>query len=210
MFGREATGLDLMRTTSREIGAALDRVGMAWSYDNDGDVRFRTRSGQQPWIDPVFYEFDSTSTNFRMHGRFLKGRAIPQGNGEIKWEVPLDQGYRPTAIAQKVVTVYFIPRAGGVRLQIHAAVAPLSQARPMHIRIIPGSAQVARIERKYPRFVATEQTGPDGTKQFWMSGAVAGRQIDDAELLDLIRTLSSLGLEMFEGPFTGWMNVNGI
>lgn len=210
MFGRKTSGLDLTRTTPREIGAALDRVGMTWTYDNDGDVRFRTRSSQQPWTDPVFYEFDSTSTNFRMRGQFLEGRRVSQGNGGVNWEVSLDQGYRPTAIAQKVVTVYFIPRPGGVRLQIHAAVAPLSQARPMHIQIIPGREQVARIERKYRGFVGTEQTGPDGTKQLWMSGAVAGKQADDSEFLDLIRTLSSVGLEMFDGPFTGWMNTNAI
>lgn len=183
---------------------------MTWTYDNDGDVRFRTRSSQQPWTDPVFYEFDSTSTNFRMRGQFLEGRRVSQGNGGVNWEVSLDQGYRPTAIAQKVVTVYFIPRPGGVRLQIHAAVAPLSQARPMHIQIIPGREQVARMERKYRGFVGTEQTGPDGTKQLWMSGAVAGKQADDSEFLDLIRTLSSVGLEMFDGPFTGWMNTNAI
>ena len=122
----------------------------------------------------------------------------------------LDQGYRPTAIAQKVVTVYFIPRRGGVSLQIHAAISPLSQPRPMHIQVVPGRDQVARIEQKYPGFVGVEETGPNDSKQFWMSGAVAAKHVDDAEFLDLIHTLSSVGLDMFDGPFTGWVNVNPI
>lgn len=209
MFGRKSRGLNLTQTTSREIGAAFDRVGMTWSYDSDGDVRFRTRSSQQPWTEPVFYEFDATSTNFRMRGQFLEGRRIPHANG-VNWEVSLDQGYQPTAIAQKVVTVYFSPGRGSVRLQIHAAIVPLSQARVMHIQILPGREQVARIERRYPGFVGTEQTGPGGTKQLWMSGAVAGQQSDDSEFVDLIQTISTVGLEMFDGPFTGWMNTNAI
>ncbi len=80
----------------------------------------------------------------------------------------------------------------------------------MHIRIIPGSSQVARIERQYPGFVGTEETGPGGTRQFWMAAAMGRNQVDDAKLVELIRAMYSVGLEMFEGPFTGWMYTHAV
>lgn len=138
-----------------------------------------------------------------MRGQFLNARAVPQANGLTRWEVPLG-GYAPTAVAQKVVTVYLIPRPGGVGIQVHASIAPSSQPRPMHIKVIPGRDQVSRIERSYPGFVGRAETR-DGGSQFWMSGGVTGKRVDEDDLLDMLRTTFDVGLEMFDGPFTGWM-----
>lgn len=192
--------MDLTRATPQQIGSALDSVGVTWSYDDDGDLRVRFRSGQQPWTDAVFYEFDSTKLDFSMRGQFLNGRAVPQENGPTRWEVPIKDGLEPTAVAQKVVTVYLIPRPGGVGIQIHASISPQNQARPMHIKIIPGSQQVDRIERDFPGFVGTGDN-----KRFWMSGGVAGTRVDESDLLNIVRTSFQVGLGMFEGPFTGWL-----
>lgn len=192
-------GLDLTRATAQELGSALDRVGVTWSYDEDGDIRYRFRSNQPPGTDIVFYEFDTVKADFSMRGQFLNGRAIPQGNGMTLWTAPLDSDYEPTAVAQKVVTVYLMPRPGCVRIQIHASIQPLDQPRPMHIKLIPGSRQVSRIEMEYPGFV-----GAEGNTHFWMSAGVTGT-VDEASIRDLIQTTSQVGYAMFDGPFTGWM-----
>ena len=191
--------VDLTRATAQELGSALDRVGVTWSYDDEGDIRFRFRSNQPPGTDVVFYEFDTVKADFSMRGQFLNGRPIPQGNGMTLWEAPLDSDYEPTAVAQKVVTVYLMPRPGSVRIQIHASIQPLGQPRPMHIKLIPGSRQVSRIEMESPGFV-----GMEGNRQFWMSGGVTGT-VDEAGIRGLIQTTSQVGYAMFDGPFTGWM-----
>jgi len=141
--------------------------------------------------------------DFSMRGQFLNGRPVPEGNGMTRWEVSLDGGHRPTAVAQKVLTVYLMPGVGGVGVQIHAAVAPLDQRRPMHIKIIPGSDQVGRIEREFPGFTGAAETR-NGGSQFWMSGRISGTNVDDADLIDIIRMTFRVGLQMFDGPFTGW------
>lgn len=192
--------MDLTTATGQGIGSTLDRAGVSWSFDKDGDVRVRFRSSQQPWIDAVFYEFDTAQADFSMRGQFLNGRAVPQGNGMTSWEVPLDLGYEPTAVAQKVVTMYLMPRPGNVNVQIHAAIAPLGQQRPMHIKVVPGSTQVNKIEREYPGFVGTT-----GGTHFWMSCGVTGTDVDEADFVDMVRTASDVGLAMFDGPFTGWL-----
>jgi hypothetical protein len=191
--------MDLTRATAQELGSALDRVGVTWSHDDDGDIRYRFRSNQPPGTDAVFYEFDTVKGDFSLRGQFLNGSAIPQGNGTTLWKVPLDSDYEPTAVAQKVVTVYLMPRPGSVRIQIHAAVKPLNQPRPMHIKLIPGSRQVSRIEMEFPGFV-----GVEGNRQFWMSAGVTGT-VDEAVIQGLIQTTSQVGYAMFDGPFTGWM-----
>ena len=192
--------MDLTRASAQEIGSALDRAGVTWNYDDDGDVRVRFRSSRPPSTDLVFYEFDTAKADFSMRGQFLNGRAVPQDNGMTRWEVPLNSGHEPTAVAQKVVTVYLMPRPGSVSVQIHASIAPLAQPRPMHIKVIPGRQQVSRIERQFPGFVGTE-----GNTHFWMSSAVTGTHADEAEFRNLIHTTSQVGLAMFDGPFTGWM-----
>ncbi len=135
-----------------------------------------------------------------MRGQFLNGRAMPQGNGMTQWEVPLTAGLNPTAVAQKVVTVYLMPRLGGVSVQIHASVAPMNQPRPMHIKVIPGIQEVSKIERVFPGFV-----GKGDSKRFWVSSGFTGTQVDEENLLDMLRTTFDVGLHMFEGQFTGWM-----
>ncbi|QSR30822.1 hypothetical protein CFI00_10025 [Nocardioides sp. S5] len=175
-------------------------MGVTWSYDDDGDVRVRFRSTQPPATDAVFYEFDTAKADFSMRGQFLNARAVPQGNGTIMWEVPPDSGLEPTAVAQKVVIVYFMPRRGQMEVQIHASVAPLGQPQPMHIRVIPGDQQVRSIETEFQGFVGAH----DGT-QFWMSAAVTGTDVDEMQFSQLVRTTSQVGQAMFEGPFTGWM-----
>lgn len=192
--------MDLMNTSPQEIGSALDHAGITWSFDDDGDVRVRTRSSQQPWIDAVFYEFDVAKGDWSMRGQFLNGRAVPQSNGMTQWEVPLRGDLRPTAIAQKVVDVYLMPRSGGVGMQVHALIAPQDQPRSIHIKIAPSAEQVSRIERAFPRFV-----GAGDQRQYWMSGGATGAGVDEAEFTDLVREAFHVGLEMFEGPFTGWM-----
>jgi hypothetical protein len=195
----EKQGMDLTRATSLlEIGPALDHAGMTWSYDDDGDVRIRFRSGQQPWIDVVFYRFDAQ--DFSMRGQFLNGRAVPQANGMTRWEVPLESGHTPTAVAQKVVTIYLMPRPGGVSVQIHAAIAPLEQPRPMHIKIRPEDRQVSRIEKDFPGFVRAGDS-----KQVWMSTRVGGTRVAETDFCDMVMTAAEVGLAMFDGPFTGWL-----
>lgn len=192
--------MNLTRATAQEIGSALDRAGVTWSYDDDGDVRVRFRSSQPPGIDAVFYEFDTAKQDFSVRGRFLNGRAVPQGNGTSTWEVPLDSEHEPTAVAQKVVTVYLTPRPGSMSIQIHASIAPLAQSRPMHIKVIPGSQQVGRIEREFPGF-----TGTAGATHFWMSSAITGTNVDETEFRNVVQATSQVGLAMFDGPFTGWL-----
>lgn len=188
--------MDLTRATSRGIGSVLDRAGVTWTYDDDGDIRVRFRSRQQPWTDVVSYQL---TADFSLRGQFLNGRAVPQANGMTRWEV--DRGHlQPSAVAQKVVTVYLIPHAGYVRVQVHAAIAPLDQPRPMHIKVIPGSQQVSRIERAFPGFIGTGDS-----KAYWMSGAPTGTHVEEQDFLALLSTARQVGLDMFDGPFTGWM-----
>ena len=109
-------------------------------------------------------------------------------------------GHTPTAVAQKVVTIYLMPRPGGISVQIHAAIAPLEQPRPMHIKIRPGDQQVSRIENDFPGFVRAGDA-----KQVWMSTRVGGTQVAEEAFHDMVMTASEVGLAMFEGPFTGWL-----
>lgn len=178
----------------------LDRAGVTWNYDNDGDIRVRFRSSQQPWTDAVFYEFDTVKADFSIRGQFLNARAVPQANGRMGWEVPRG-GIQPTALAQKVVTVYLIPQAGYVRVQVHAAIAPLDQPRPMHIKVIPGRPQVTKIEETFPGFVGTGDS-----EAYWMSSAPTGTDVGEADFLALLRSTGQVGLHMLDGAFTGWMH----
>lgn len=192
--------MGLEGATPHQIGSALDRAGVTWSFDDHGDIRVRFRSGQQPWIDAVFYEFFSTPDGrLSIRGQFLNGRAVPEANGRTRWEVPVN-GSLPTAVAQKVVTVYLMPRPGALAIQIHAAIAPLEQPRPMHIRINPGDDQLGRIERTFPGF--SRRWNND---ECWMSGQATGGRVDEETLLSLLGTTRRVGLEMFDRPFTGWM-----
>lgn len=191
--------MDLTTATGEAIGSTLDRSGLTWSFDKDGDVRVRFQSSRQPWTDAVFYQLDTT--DWRMRGQFLNARAVPQGNGMTSWEVSPDGGYQPTAVARKVVTLYLMPRPGHVLAQIHAKIVPLDRQHPMEIKgITPGSAQLGKIERDYPGFV-----GKTGDRQFWMSCGVTGTDAAEADFLDMVARARDVGLAMFDGPFTGWM-----
>lgn len=194
--------MDLGYATADEIGSALDRIGVGWSFDKDGDVQIRFRRGDSPWTDVVFYEFDTDKQDFSMRGYFLNARAVPQGNGTTNWEVLDHLAHKATAVAQKVVTVYLMPRRGMLAVQIHASVAPLNQPRPMHIKVVPNSTQVSRIERDYRGFV-----GRGDSKQFWIAGEVEveGGVVSESALRSLLRTLFEVGRSMFDGPFTGWL-----
>lgn len=190
--------MDLTRTTSGEIGAALDRIGVTWSYDLDGDILVRFRLAEQPWVDAVFYEFDTVKADFSMRGEFLNANFVPLGDGTTRCEVP--SGSRGlTAVAQKLLNVYLTPRAGGMSVQIHGSFESFAPARPIRIKVMTGSLQVSRIERAFPGFV-----GRGDGKEFWIASGVSGTQIADTDLLEFIRTAFKIGLQMFEGPFTGW------
>lgn len=189
--------MDLTRATGEGIGSTLDRSGLTWSFDKDGDVQVAFRSSRQPWTDAVFYQLDTT--DWRVRGQFLNARAVPQGNGMTSWEVSPDRGSKPTAVARKVVTMYLMPRPGHVLVQIHARIEPLEQ--PIEIRgITPESAQLGKIERDYPGFV-----GRTGDRQFWMSCGVTGTDVDEYDFLDMVARGRDVGLAMFDGPFTGWL-----
>jgi hypothetical protein len=190
--------VDLTSTTSSEIGAALDRIGVTWSYDLDGDILLRFRLSEQPWVDAVFYEFDTLLADFSMRGEFLNANFVPLGDGTTRCEVP--SGVRQmTAVAQKLLNVYLTPRDGGVSVQIHGSFESFAPARPIRIKVIPGSRQVSSIERAFPGFV-----GRGDGKEFWMASGISGTQIADADLLEFLRLAFKVGLQMFEGPFTGW------
>ncbi|WP_206475283.1 hypothetical protein [Microbacterium sp. KRD172] len=195
--GQERT-MDLTRTTSSEIGAALDRASIAWSYDEDGDVRVRFRAAQEPWTDLVFYEFDTDKADWSVRGRFLGAQRTPLGDGSERWDAPHD-GQRPTSLAHKVVDIYLIPEPGGVVIQIHAAVAPLKQPRPMHITVVPGDQQISSIERSYPRY-----TGKHSEAGFWFSGGATGSDVAEEYFIEMLREASGIGLKMFEYQFSGW------
>lgn len=190
--------IDLTRTTSTEIGAVLDRASIAWSYDDDGDIKIRFRSSQEPWIDLVFYEFDTSKADWSVRGTFLEAERTPLGDGTERWDAPRG-GEKPTALAQKVVDIYLIPEQEGVVIQIHAAVAPLRQPRPMHITVVPGAQQVSSIERSYPRY-----TGKVGEGGFWFSGGATGPGVPEEYFVQMVREAAAIGLEMFEHQFSGW------
>lgn len=139
-----------------------------------------------------------------MRCQFLNGRAVPEANGMTRWEVPRGR-LQPSAVAQKVVTVYLIPNAGYVRVQVHAAIAPLDQPRPMHIKVIPGSQQVSRIERAFPGFVGTGDS-----EAYWISAAPTGTHVEERDFLAVLSNARQVGLDMFDGPLTGWMYTRDI
>lgn len=195
--------LDLTSVTSREIGTALDRAGIPWSFDDDGDVQVRFRANQPPWVDAVFYEFDTVRQDFSLRGQFLNARLAPRPGGGFNLEVPLTPGQKCTAVAQKIVTIYLSPRPGGIGVQIYAAIAPLDQPRPMHIRVIPGREQVGKIERAYPGFV-----GRGDERSFWLGSGFGGKDVSESDFSATVRDVSLIGLQMLEGPFTGWMNTS--
>ncbi|MDX2401415.1 hypothetical protein [Microbacterium algeriense] len=200
--GKETRGqartMDLTRTTSTQIGAVLDRANIAWNYDEDGDIRVRFRSSQEPWTDLVFYEFDTSKADWSVRGSFLGAQRTPLGDGTERWDAPRDS-LQPTALAQKVVDVYLIPKAEGVGIQIHAAVAPLRQPHPMHITVVPGDQKVSSIERSYPRYV-----GKHSEEGFWFSGGATGAGIAEENFIGMLREASAIGLEMFDHQFSGW------
>ena len=113
----------------------------------------------------------------------------------------LEDGRQPTAVAQKVVDVFVMPREQGVFVQVHAAIAPLQQPRPMHIRVVPNAQQVSIIEREFRGFIGT--LSDEG--QFWVSGGFAGTAVDESEFLALISITPQIGLKMFDGLFKGWL-----
>lgn len=153
----------LTRATSQEVGQALDRLGVIWSFDRDGDVRVAHQSNKQPWVDAAFYEFDVAKADFSMRGEFLHARFETLPDGMIQWELPAD-GPEPTAIARKIVSLYLMPRPEGVVVQVHATIESLAPARPIRIKLIPGGEQVSNIERTFPGFL-----GVSAGKNFWMS-----------------------------------------
>ncbi len=194
----QARTMDLTSTTSAEIGAVLDRASIAWNYDEDGDIKVRFRSSQEPWTDLVFYEFDTSKDDWSVRGKFLGAQRTPLGDGTERWDVPRD-GLKPTALAQKVVDVYLMPNPEGVGIQIHAAVAPLRQPRPMHITVVPGDQQVGSIERSYPRYV-----GKRSEAGFWFSGGATGLSVNEEHFIGMLREAFGIGLQMFEQEFSGW------
>ena len=192
--------MDLTNATSQMIGSALDRAGVTWNYDGDGDIKVRFRSTEPPGTDVVFYEFDTAKADFSIRGQFLNARATRQADGATRWEVPADSVHEPTAVAQKVVTAYLMPRLGRLDIQVHASIAPLAQQRSMHLKVIPGREQISRIEKQFSGFVGTE-----GNTHFWMSSALSGTHVDELAFRDAIRAISLVGIAMFDGPLTGWM-----
>ncbi|GEM_PF-3453692 len=194
----QARTMDLTGTTSTQIGEVLDRANIAWNYDEDGDIKVRFRSSQEPWTDLVFFEFDTSKADWSVRGYFLGAQPTPLGDGTERWDAPRDS-VTPTALAQKVVDVYLIPKPEGVGIQIHAAVAPLRQPHPMHITLVPGSQRVRSIERSYPRYV-----GMHSEEGFWFSGGATGSSVAEAHFIEMLLEASAIGLKMFEHQFSGW------
>lgn len=197
------TVIDLARATASEVGAALDSAGIGWTYDADGDVQMRMRVNQQPWIAPVFYELDQS---WQARGQFLEGNLVshPASNGTT-WEIPRGQAHNPTDIANKVLTFYFMPRPGGLLIQVHGAIAPLGQP-DLRIRVVPSAAQAEHIERNNPSYRVKREVKPDGTTHFFLMTAFNVR-VDHANFIELVRSVADVGLEMFDGPFTGAITV---
>jgi len=183
-----------------QLMSSLDRLGITYIEDDDGDVMIRTRSDSPGWIDAVYFEFDSGQADFSIRGEFLNAHASPRGDGSTLWQVPVSVGRTPTAIAQKVVTVYLMPRSDQLLVQVHAAVAPLSSPRPLHLRIAPSASQVDCIRRSFDGMSAKT----DGT-QFWMMARLRALAVDDRAVLELVQAMFEVGRLMFDGPFTGWM-----
>jgi hypothetical protein len=186
--------VDLTNTTARALGGVLDRAGIKWEYDADGDIKVQHRLPRPPWVDLVFYEI---APDWSIRGQFLNARATPRAEGGVYFERPTD-GSETTGPAAKVVDVYFMPELGGVGMQVHATIAPLGLARPFQIAIMPTRQQVSRIETSFPRYVGVGEGG-----QFFMKSGVTGSDLPEAAFVSALREGLEVGLEMFKGPFTG-------
>lgn len=184
--------MDLTNTTARELGAVLDRAGIKWEYDPDGDIKVQHAVPRPPWIDLVSLEIAS---DWSMRGRFLNARSTLGGDGGVHFAPPAD-GSTTMGPAAKVVDVYFAPTPGGVNMQVHATVAPLE--RPFHLAIMPAPEQVSRVERSYPRYLGTGDL-----ETFFMAGGATGIDLPEAALVNVLREALQVGLKLFEGPFTG-------
>ncbi|MCJ1707854.1 hypothetical protein [Microbacterium sp. VKM Ac-2923] len=186
--------MDFTRADAHTLGSALTRIGVTWNYDKDGDIRLRFRGSKL--TDGLVYQLN---TDWTVQGEFLGGRAVPQPDGSTAYEFPRS-GRMPTAIAQKVVTAYLMPRPQGLLVQVHLAVFPLDQPRPFHIKIAPNPATVHAVELRHPGF-----TGTGDGRQFWMTYCNAATNASDDDFSFFISHLIDVGRDLFEAPFTGWM-----
>lgn len=161
------------------------------------------RVNQQPWIAPVFYELDQS---WQARGQFLDGNLVSHAaSGGTTWEIPTGQAHNPTDIANKVLTFYFMPRPGGLLIQVHGAIAPLGQP-DLRIRVVPSVGQAEHIERTNPGYRIKREVKPNGTTQFFLMTAFTGRA-DHDNFIELVRSVADVGLEMFDGPFTGAITI---
>lgn len=188
--------MDLTNTTARALGDVLNRAGISWEYDDEGDIKIEHRLPRPPWVDLVFYE---VADDWSMRGHFLNARATSQADGGVYFERPAG-GSATAGPAAKIVDVYFIPEPGGVSMQVHAKIQPLAvaTARPFQIAIMPSRQQINRIERSFPRFHGVGEGG-----QFFMAGGAAGTNLPEDALVYVFEEALEVGLGMFEGPFTG-------
>lgn len=187
--------MNLTRISAAKLSAELTKAGWSPRYDSDGDVIMRMRSIEPPHADAAFYRIDQ---DYVMRGHLLGATVTQLPDGKTMWTVPDDSPYEPTAIVQKVSTVYLMPRPGGVQIQIHAAVQPISDTRPMHIKVTADAQRKAELERDYPNFGVVT----DG-RLTWLSTTAVARRASTSDLMTLIRTCWQAGLDMIGTDFTG-------
>lgn len=197
--------MDLRNTNASELGDALDRLGLSWSLDNDGDICIRFRSLEEGGTDAVFYEFDTVKQDFSITGRFLNGRVTQLPDGSQQWSILRTSGLEPTAIAQKVTTLFFMPRAGRLAFQIHAAIVPLGVAAPINISVIPTDEQLQRIQIVLPG-VSVQR----GNGELWLTGALSVPHATDESLRSFIQSAAAAGKKMFSDRFTGFMRTGAL
>ncbi|TPW73189.1 hypothetical protein [Schumannella sp. 10F1B-5-1] len=188
--------LDL--TSASSVGAALDRVGIAWSCNADGDILVRLRRPEPQWIDAVFYEI---TPGYSIRGEFLDATTVEEPDGTTRWEVS-PYGPAPTGLTQRIANLYVMPKPEGLGVQAHGSIEGLPPARPIRIKLIPGRPQIDRIEPNYPGLV-----GRGDSNGFWIGSGIQGSRMEDAELLHFVQMMFQASMLMFDGEFTGWVQI---
>lgn len=190
--------MDFSNTSATELGAALDRLGYTWEFDDDGDISFRVRSNSPAGYSAVNYTMVQDRS---VAGQFLDAEVTFNPDGFATWDVP-DDGPRITAVVQNVVTIVLAPRPGQLVVQVYASILPQGDAVPIRISIAPSEDQVEAIEGAYPGFVGRREH-----KNLCFQAAATASNIDDAALLDFTTYLDGIGRHMFTGSFEGWMQI---
>jgi len=186
--------MDLNGMTPQELGVILDEAGTTWTYDKDGDLVVKLQSRNNGLYGVFNFVLQS---DYSIQGSFLDVEGVTV-DGERIWPAPTGDVRGSNVLAYKVVKIYLMPRPGGLKFQVHANVELTD--RPMNISVVP-SAQQREVFEKFGNNISLKEDS--GTA--WLVGGFSSLNIGIPEL---ISELMHLGVEMFNGTFTGTMAVN--